>query len=183
MQALVTTFPKPYEPRILDIWQDLKDKFEIDYIQSTTIPHFTWQIGLKYSLQAVTPLLEQIAAETQPFEIAVEGVETFVSQAPVVFLKIIPIPNLIKLHTRLWNALLPYLQEPNLLYSPGLWRPHITLAMQDLSWEQLKPVLDYLMALKLSWRITVDQFSILQQDANGTTTLLHHFQFSQGKIY
>jgi len=82
MQALVSTFPKPYEDQVLDLWQALRDNFGLRYVQQSTLPHFTWQLCTEYDLPAVTPLLEQIAAETQPFEIAVEGVETFIGQAP-----------------------------------------------------------------------------------------------------
>ncbi|HAE86338.1 MAG TPA: hypothetical protein DCG78_07560 [Anaerolineaceae bacterium] len=183
MQALVSTFPKPFEDQILALWQDLKEKFGSRYIENTTVPHFTWHICDSYDLKAVTPLLEKIATEVEPFEIFVEDVGSFISQAPVVYLKIKPNPPLVKLHSRLWLELLPYAHEPNMLYSPGMWRPHITLALQDLSTEQLEAVLTYVGGQKISWRITIDQFSIFQQDANVSSTLLCHFLFGQGKIY
>ena len=183
MQALVTTFPKPYEDQILALWQDLKEKFGLQYIENITVPHFTWHICDAYELKAVTPLLERIAAEVEPFEILVEDVGTFISQSPVVYLKIKPNPMLIKLHTRLWQELLPYAHEPNMLYSPSMWHPHVTLALQDLSPEQLEPVLAYVGGQKISWRITIDHYSLLTQTADGAFTLINHFQFNRGRIY
>jgi len=126
MQALISRLPKPYEAQVLDLWKELKEKFGLKYIWTTTIPHFTWQMGESYQLQAITPILEKRAAELEPFEISVEGVESFIGQTPVAFLKIIKSPALIKLHSQLWQDLLPFAREPNLLYSPSLWRPHIT---------------------------------------------------------
>ncbi len=183
MQALVTTFPKPYEDQILALWQDLKEKFGLQYIENTTVPHFTWHISEAYQLEAATPLLEKIAAEVEPFEILIEGVGTFISQTPVVYLKIKPSPLLIKLHTRLWQELLPYAHEPNMLYSPSMWRPHVTLALQDLSAEQLEPVLAYVREQKISWRITIDHFSLLTQTTDGAITLINHFQFGKGIVF
>ena len=183
MQALVTTFPKPYEDQILALWQDLKEKFGLQYIENITVPHFTWHICDTYELKAVTPLLERIAAEVEPFEILVEDVGTFISQSPVVYLKIKPNPMLIKLHTRLWQELLPYAHEPNMLYSPSIWHPHVTLALQDLSAEQLEPVLDYVGGQKISWRITIDHYSLLTQTTEGAITLINHFQFGKGIVF
>ena len=183
MQALVTTFPKPYEDQILALWQDLKEKFGLQYIENITVPHFTWHICDAYELKAVTPLLERIAAEVEPFEILVEDVGTFISQSPVVYLKIKPNPMLIKLHTRVWQELLPYALEPNMLYSPSMWHPHVTLALQDLSPEQLEPVLAYVGGQKISWRITIDHYSLLTQTTDGAITLINHFQFNRGRIY
>jgi 2'-5' RNA ligase len=183
MQALVTTFPKPYEDQILALWRDLKEKFGSQYVEHTTVPHFTWHICDTYKLQAAIPLLEKIAAEVEPFEIFVEGVGSFVGHAPVVYLKIKLTPPLIKLHTCLWQELPPYAQEPNMLYSPSMWRPHITLALQDLSTEQLKPVLRYVGAQKISWRITIDHYSVLMQTPDGAISLINHFQFGKGIIY
>jgi 2'-5' RNA ligase len=183
MQALVTTFPKPYEDQILALWQDLKEKFGLQYIENITVPHFTWHICDAYELEAVTPLLERIAAEVEPFEILVEDVGTFISQSPVVYLKIKPNPLLIKLHTRLWQELLPYAHEPNMLYSPSMWHPHVTLALQDLSPEQLEPVLAYVGGQKISWRITIDHYSLLTQTTDGAFILINHFQFNRGRIY
>ena len=183
MQALVTTFPKPYEDQILALWQDLKEKFGLQYIENITVPHFTWHICDAYELKAVTPLLERIAAEVEPFEILVEDVGTFISQSPVVYLKIKPNPLLIKLHTRLWQELLPYAHEPNMLYSPSMWHPHVTLALQDLSPEQLEPVLAYVGGQKISWRIMIDHYSLLTQATDGAFTLINHFQFGKGIIF
>ena len=183
MQALVTTFPKPYEDQILALWQDLKEKFGVQYVENTTVPHFTWHICDTYELQAAIPLLERIASEVEPFEILVEGVGSFISQAPIVYLKIKPNPPLIKLHTRLWQELLPYAREPNMLYSPSMWRPHVTLALQDLGAEQLEPVLAYVGGQKISWRITIDHYSLLTQTTDGAITLINHFQFGKGIVF
>ena len=183
MQALVTTFPKPYEDQILALWQDLKEKFGLQYIENITVPHFTWHICDTYELKAVTPLLERIAAEVEPFEILVEDVGTFISQSPVVYLKIKPNPLLIKMHTRLWQELLPYAHEPNMLYSPSMWHPHVTLALQDLSAEQLGPVLAYVGGQKISWRIMIDHYSLLTQTTDGAFTLINHFPFGKGIIF
>ena len=183
MQALVSTFPKPFEDQILALWQDLKEKFGSRYIENTTVPHFTWHICDTYDLKAVTPLLERIAAEVEPFEIFVEGVGSFISQAPVVYLKIKPNPPLVKLHSRLWLELLPYAHEPNMLYSPSMWHPHITLALQDLGTEQLEAVLAYVRAQEISWHITIDHYSVLTQSPDGAISLIKHFQFTKGMIY
>ncbi|MGV8049264.1 MAG: 2'-5' RNA ligase family protein [Anaerolineaceae bacterium] len=183
MQALVSTLPKPYEDLVLGLWDELEHQFGLKYVRHTPLPHFTWQLGESYQLEQVTALLEKISVKVEPFDVSVKGVESFISQTPIVFLKIVKSPTLLKLHSEIWRELLPFTQDADLLYSPALWHPHITLALQDLDWDNQKQVLDYLFAKRIDWRFMVDHFSILLQQPEGGIVLEHHFQFGKGKIY
>ncbi|MFZ3071588.1 MAG: 2'-5' RNA ligase family protein [Anaerolineaceae bacterium] len=183
MQALVSMLPKPYEEQVISLWDELENLFGLRYVRHTPMPHFTWQLGESYQREAVPPILEKMTAGLEPIDVSVEGVDTFISQTPIVFLKIIKGPTLLKLHSQIWHELLPFTNEPNLLYSPVLWRPHITLAMQDLDRDHLKPVLDYLLAKQLSWRFMVDHISVFLQQPGGGIVLEHHFAFGRGQVY
>ncbi|HOA22218.1 MAG TPA: 2'-5' RNA ligase family protein [Anaerolineaceae bacterium] len=183
MHALISTLPKPYEDQVLRMWDALEERFGSKYVRTATVPHFTWQLGDSYALESVIPLLEQLAAEVDSFDIVVQGVEHFVSQAPIVFLEIIKNPSLVKTHLDIWQHMEAHTINPNLLYSPALWHPHISLAVQDLSWKDLPDALELIRGKNLDWRVMIDHFSILRQDPDGAVTLEHHFQFGKGLIY
>lgn len=182
MHALISTLPKPYEDQVLQMWDELEEHFGCKYVRTATVPHFTWQLGERYNLRKVLPLLTQAAAETEPFDIIVQSAQYFPGQSPIVFLEIIKNPALIKAHLKIWDILQDHTAEPNMLYSPALWHPHITLAVQDLSWEDLPKALAFIQSKKIEWRVTIDQFSMLRQDQNGAVTLEHHFQLGKGQI-
>lgn len=99
MHALISTLPKPYEDQVLRMWDALEERFGSKYVRTATVPHFTWQLGDSYALESVIPLLEQLAAEVDSFDIVVQGVEHFVSQAPIVFWRLLRTPALSK---RIW---------------------------------------------------------------------------------
>ncbi len=183
MHALISTLPKPYEDQVLQMWDDLEERFGCKYVRTATVPHFTWQLGERYDLEAVIPLLKNSAEALEPFDIVVQGVEHFISQSPVVFLEILKNPGLVKTHLNIWQLLQEHTAEPNLLYSPALWHPHITLAVQDLSWQDLPKALEFIQSKKIDWRVMIDHFSVLQHDPDGAVALEHHFQFGQGQIY
>ncbi len=183
MQALVTTLPKPYEDQVLALWDELEAKFGLKYVRMTPIPHFTWHLGETYQLEKVESILDRLSAGIQPFEVSVRGAESFISHAPVVFLKIHQDPNLLRLHSAIWQSLLPYTTEPEQLYNSAMWQPHITLALQDLDWDALGSVLDFLATQDLNWRFLADHFSILSKEPDQGIVLLHHFQFGKGQIY
>jgi len=182
MHALISTLPKPYEDQVLQMWDELEERFGCKYVRTATVPHFTWQLGDRYNLEAVIPLLKQLASELEPFDIVVQGVEHFVSQSPIVFLQIIKNPSLVKAHLDIWQRMEAHTTEPNLLYSPALWHPHISLAVQDLSWEDLPKALEFIQSKKIDWRVMIDHFSVLRQEPDGAVTLEHHFQLGKGQI-
>ena len=183
MHALISTLPKPYEDQVLQLWDELEERFGCKYVRTATVPHFTWQLGERYELDAVIPLLRTSAEALEPFDIAVQRVEHFVSQSPTVFLEILKNPDLVKTHLDIWQLLQEHTKEPNLLYSPALWHPHITLAVQDLSWEDLPAALALIQSKNIDWRVMIDHFSILRQEPDGAVTLEHHFQFGKGQVY
>ncbi|MCZ2144703.1 MAG: 2'-5' RNA ligase family protein, partial [Anaerolineales bacterium] len=96
MHALISTLPKPYEDQVLQMWDELEERFGCKYVRTATVPHFTWQLGGRYNLRKVLPLLTQAAAETEPFDIIVQSVQHFSGQSPIVYLDIIKHPALIK---------------------------------------------------------------------------------------
>jgi hypothetical protein len=104
MHALISTLPKPYEDQVLQMWDDLEERFGCKYVRTATVPHFTWQLGERYDLEAVIPLLKNSAEALEPFDIVVQGVEHFISQSPVVFLEILKNPGLVKTHLNIVAA-------------------------------------------------------------------------------
>ena len=144
MQGLVSILPQPYYDHVLEIWDDLEAKFGLKGIRVTPLPHFTWQVADQYQVPELLKSMRSIAANTPPMEVCVKSAEAFVSDNPVVFLKVLKSAPLLKLHFRLWLKCLPIGKEMNMLYSPPLWRPHISLAYQDLTRERLKEVLVYM---------------------------------------
>lgn len=165
MQALVTLLPEPFFQMVEDIWTELETGFGCQHTFTRPKPHFTWQYADSYD-DAYAPKLEEICSGVSSFETQTDVVTRFSESDPVLFLRIVPTPELIALHQKLWEGLSPFWYKPSLLYQPADWVPHITLSMGTDSWCHQKAAIDFLTSLKLHWTFKVDRLTMLELNEN-----------------
>ena len=177
MPGLVSLLPQPYYDNVIAFWDELEANFGLKGIRITPLPHFSWQVGEEYTEESVLKAMEAIAEDTKPFEVRVKGVESFISENPVVFLKVLKNPALLLLHLRIWIKFLPLARGLNMLYSPPLWRPHISLAYQDLAREQIKDVLLFIRSKQIDWQFTVDNLTYICEPVGEVGQVTHRVKF------
>jgi len=182
MQAIVSLLPSPVSQRVEELWDELEARFGLNYIRITPFPHFTWQLADAYDDQEIIHLLHAFALKQQPFHVLIDGVDAFEAASPIVFLKVNQKPVLNCVHQRLWLELTPFAQQANELYAPGTWSPHVTLALQDLGWDKYPEVMAFLREKELSWRIAVDNLTMLCQKGDGQAFIESRFVFGQGLV-
>lgn len=160
MQALVTILPEPFFQAIEDIWVELESRFDCQHVYARPKPHFTWQYADSYD-DSYAQALERICLDEKPFEVQTDIVTRFSTFDPVVFLRIVPTPEILELHQKLWDGLSPYWNKPSLLYQPGDWVPHITLSMTENGWCNPGEVREFLFSRDLRWTFKVDRLVML----------------------
>jgi len=180
MQAVISLLPEPYYTRIEKIWDKLEAQFGLKYIRITPIPHFTWQLGDGYQEEEMLSLLHELTLRLEPFEVRTGGLNHFPGASPVLFVEVNKSLKLTKLHASIWNQLFSLTQEPSPLYSVENWHPHITLAMEDLTWEMLDEVTASLQQTQMKWRFKLDNLAIACQHADGKAQVEYIFRFGQG---
>ena len=182
MQGLVTLLPEPYYTQVESLWDGLEDRFGLRYIRVTPYPHFSWQIGDDYQLEAILPRLSQFAKILDPFEIRIRRVEIFPGDLPVVYLNVLCTTQIRAIHLNLWNLLFPYTVQPNLYYHPDNWQPHITLALNDLTPAALPEVVKWIKQFDIDWRFTCNDLTIAGQFDDETTCLEARFECGRGLV-
>ena len=182
MQGFVSLLPRPYYEQVKLLWDGLEDRFGLNFIQITPIPHFSWQIGEGYQVETVLPQLSNLVKGLSPFEVRVDGVEVFPGDLPVVYLKVLCTAQLRAIHRKIWSVLTPFTDQPNLLYAPGSWQPHITLALNDLTNAALPEVVNWLKEFKIDWTFTCHDFTLVGQYENGITCLEATFECGEGLV-
>lgn len=180
MQAVISLLPELYNSQVEQIWDSLEDHFGLNYVRITPIPHFTWQLGQGYQEEEALSLLHELTLRLEPFEVCTQGLNHFKGESPILFVEISKSPKLLELHAALWQQLCPLTLEPSPLYSPESWHPHVTLAMEDLSWERLDAVTAHLERQNLDWRFVLDNLAIACQHADGKAQVEHIFHFGKG---
>lgn len=182
MQAVVSLLPEPFNTQVEQIWDFLEDHFGLRYIRITPFPHFTLQLGEGYQEEDVLPLLHEFCMRQEPFEVQTKGINYFSGEKPVLFIEVCKSPQLLDFYSTVWNLLLPYTLDASPLYSPESWQPHITLAMEDLSWEMLDEVSESLKGMDLDWHFDLESLAIACQHADGKAQVEHTFQLGKGLI-
>ncbi len=176
LHAIVTILPQPYYQQVEALWDELEEKFGLSGIRITPYPHFSWQVAESYPEEKLLHALTTIVNDIKPFEVHIRGIDVFFSQNPVVFLKILKEKALARLHLKVWMKLLPLANRPNFLYSPLLWRPHISLAYQDLTLSKLKDITTFLKQKDLNWNFSIDNISLVCQTGDEVGQLKHKIQ-------
>lgn len=182
MHGLISLLPEPYYTQVELLWDGLEDRFGLSYIRVTPFPHFSWQIGEGYQLEAILPLLSQFAKDLDPFEVCVRGVEVFPGDLPVVFLKVLCTTQIRAIHLNLWKMLYSYTDQPNLYYQPEDWQPHVTLALNDLTPAALPNVVKWVKQFNIDWRFTCNDLTIAGQFDDETTCLEARFECGRGLV-
>lgn len=178
MHALVTTLPEPYYSQVESIWDNLEEKYNLKGIRITPIPHFSWQVADAYPEEEILKMMDAIASETRPFDARIKGIDFFIGQNPVIFLKVLKDQNLIKLHLKIWKEFFFTAKGPSLLYSPPLWRPHISLTYQDLTWKSMKEIYSYLKAQDFNWEFEVNNLALVCQAGDAVGKLKYQVQLT-----
>lgn len=180
MQAVISLLPEPYNTQVEQIWDSLEDHFGLNYVRTTPFPHLTWQLGEGYLEEEVISCLHELTLRMDPYKVSTQGLNYFSSRSPILFIEVSKSPRLVKLHATIWHQLLPLTLDPSPLYSLERWHPHITLAIEDLSWEMLDGVIAHLQQKNLSWRFVIDNLAIACQHADGKAQVEHIFRFGKG---
>jgi 2'-5' RNA ligase len=137
MYAIISELNEAAAVQVMHLWRELNRGCGLEGIFNYPTPHFTWFSAAEMDVERCKPILEMIAAEGPSFAVHSAGIGLFPGEAPVLYLPVVKSPRLMTLHRSIWSQILPYAQEANPFHSPNDWVPHITLAMRDLTPENL----------------------------------------------
>ena len=176
MDGVVTILEEPYHQAVKEIWQDLAQACGLKAVQAMAVPHFSWHVAQAYpDEERLNALLEQAAYQYKPFSVRTAGLGFFFHPNLVVYLPLVKTQALINLHQWLWDQIMMFSDQPNPLYAPNSWMPHITLVYEDLSGTELQCVLERLSYRRLDWEIQVSNLALIGQfnDASHPVCIQH----------
>jgi 2'-5' RNA ligase len=160
---LVSLLPSPYYEQVEILWQELNEQHGLQGIRVTPYPHFSWQIAGDYDIEALERAMRQIADECPPFQVRTAGLALFTGHRPVLYIPVVKDPNLMALHTRIWEAGLQAGQQASPYYSPAAWMPHISLAYEDVTPENIGALVEKLAFRSFAWEMTVDNIALIYE--------------------
>lgn len=131
--AIELFFDRDGENRIQALWQKLAESRVSSFLLDLWArPHLSLAVFDEADPGRLKPAIQEFAAAHAPLELQFCSVGAFPGDPAVVFIQPVITRELLDMHER-FHAILPGCGvESHLLYSPGKWMPHCSVA-QDLA--------------------------------------------------
>jgi 2'-5' RNA ligase len=168
MFAIATLLDPNSDAQTREFWQLLQKDCGLAGINTTPLPHFSWQGADDYPVPEVERMLKGITRRMAPFKAQTAGLGLFTGPTPVLYLALVKTARLMEVHRSLWETIGPLGDGVNSHYSPDAWMPHITIAYQDLGADNLACAVKNLIFKPVELNIQVDQFALLYQNEEDT---------------
>ncbi len=161
MYGLASLLPEPYFLQVKRIWDRLETCCGLTAIRATPYPHFSWQIAHSYPLDQFQSIVQQLSKHIAPFQVRTAGLGVFSGTTPIIFISVVKDPFLVTLHHQIWEQLAQIANEPNQYYHPAQWMPHITLAHEDVTPDNIGVVMQTLAFERYEWEMWIDNLALI----------------------
>jgi 2'-5' RNA ligase len=168
MFAIATLLDPNADTQTREFWQLLEKDCGLAGINTTPLPHFSWQGAEDYPVSDVERILKETTQRMAPFVVRTAGLGLFTGPVPVLYLALVKTELLLKYHRSLWENVGSLATGLNHHYSPDLWMPHITIAYLDLNADNLACAVKNLIFTPVDLEIHVDQLALLYQYGEDT---------------
>ncbi len=165
MHGLVSLLPQPYHQQVENIWKILETQFNLIGFLVSPIPHFSWQIAEQYDQELLAETVTKISQTIPPLQIRTGGIGLFTGIRQVIYIPIIKDCHLINVHEQIWQAVEPHAKALSPLYGPDMWVPHITLVHENLTPENIGPIMTFLASETYQWEFRIDQLVLISDSA------------------
>ena len=179
MYAIMSELDPKSSATVTDLWHKLCEECGLQAIYEVSTPHFTWFVADDLDVPLTTSVLEDLAEETHPLTIHTFGLGIFSGKHPILYLPMVKSVEMINFHDRIWEAMEPLSKDPKMYYSPKLWVPHITLALNDLSEANLACAMNAVAFEPIELFVLVNNVALAEHVDDGSGRILSRSNFSE----
>jgi len=178
MYAIISELDPGSSTTVSGLWLELRRSCGLTAIYDVPTPHFTWLAAESLNADKAAPILSQIADQASVMTLHTFGLGIFSGEKPVLYLPLVKIRNMISLHEMIWDQIQPYTKQSELYYSPKLWVPHITLALNDLTRESLACAVNAIAFESIELFVKVDNLAIAEHEEELPGQIKVQYRFS-----
>ncbi len=177
MHGLVSLLDETHYKIVEDIWNELETEFGLRGIRVTPYPHFSWQVAADYEWNLVAEQMKEISENTSPFIVKTSGLGIFSGESPIIFIAVMKDMNLMKQHSRIFNAIESVAIDIVPYYHPNIWVPHISLAYSDVTENNIGSIMKCLAFRNYNWKIEIDNIALIYEPTNSIGQLKYKYKF------
>lgn len=176
MYAIISELDADSSAYVRNLWYRFREACGLKGIYDLPTPHLTWFTAEDLDIPASASIIANLAVSTRKMITYVYGVGIFSGVRPVIYLPMVKSKGMIDLHHQIWDQVQGFADLPNWYYTPPHWLPHITLAVNDLSPENLVCALELVSFETIEMTVTVNNLLIVAQETDPASETLHRYR-------
>lgn len=161
MHAVVSLLDDSSSRMVEKLWAEIEREFGIRGVYQTPFPHISYHVSGEYDVDKVKMVMQVFARHTAPFRVRCCGLGVFTGPLPVLYMPIVRSPQLAEFQHELWHQVTKSSGNPDFMYRPARWVPHITLARDDLAQRALGAIVRKLCTLELNQQVTISNLALI----------------------
>ena len=177
MYAIISELDAESSVIVGNLWQKLREACGLKAIYNIPRPHLTWFSTDDIDVSEAMARLSSISESTRSLTIHTFGFGIFSGKNPVLYLPMVKSEEMIKLHNEIWDQIHLISEGPKLYYSPRLWVPHITLALKDLTQENLACAVNAIAFDPIELFVTINNLALVEHLDNQLGKTLENYNF------
>ena len=178
MYAIISELDPQSSRTVNDLWRKLCESCGLTAIYDLPLPHLTWMVAENLAVDKAVPILSQISENSAPLTLHTFGLGVFTGAKPVLYLPPVKSIEMIELHEKIWDQVSPLSQDQKLYYSPKLWVPHITLALNDLRDDNLACAINAIAFDTIELFIRISSLAVARYEDKKAGEILEKFMFT-----
>lgn len=175
MYAIISEIDAQSSEKVNQIWRKLCNACGLEAIYKIPTPHFTWLVAEALDVEQVKLKLSNVIQDSPHITTHTFGIGLFSGERPILFLPMVKTIEMIQRHQYIWDEIRPYCTDLKLYYSPKFWIPHITLALKDISRENLPCAINEIGFEKIELKVSITSFAIAEHEDEKLGTILERF--------
>jgi 2'-5' RNA ligase len=164
MYAIISVLDPESSKVVNDFWRQLCLACGLDAIYAFPLPHFSWLLAEELKFEETVPILSKISARAKQMTLHTFGIGIFTGKKPVLYLPLVKTNEMIRVHKAIWQHVEHLTEGAKQYYSPKLWVPHITLALNDLNQDNLACAINKIAFEPIELFVRVDNLAIVQHE-------------------
>jgi 2'-5' RNA ligase len=162
--AIVSLLDREADERVRSIHARLESVCGLKAIRLFPYPHFTWIGAEDSALGKLELLVERLAATLPPLKVTTTGLGLFTGKEPVIYIPVVKTLEMVQVHQKLWDATRKDMKQMHPYYAPDRWAPHITLALQDVTENNIGCAMQELSFQSFEMEIKVNNLAVVYQE-------------------
>ncbi|WP_159462141.1 2'-5' RNA ligase family protein [Halobacillus sp. Marseille-P3879] len=163
---------------VYEFWNVFEKEYNSVGVQSFDYPNLGYQGGSCEDINLLKIDVEKVSENIHSFEVNIEGFGYFEEPSDVVYLKVKKNNKLTKLHSTLNNLLTRHCDTVFDLYKPNNWVPHITLAMGDISPDNLTLFRNRYQYMTPEFTQLITNISLVEFQDDGDVELIKKYEIN-----